>query len=361
MVFVGGPRQVGKTTLSFSLLKNGSENHPAYLNWDFPPIRDDLMKGILPLGQKVLVLDEIHKYSEWRNLVKGIFDRYKSQVSILVTGSARLDFYRRGGDSLQGRYHYYRLHPFSYLEIAKTTQDPLGELLRFGGFPEPFLLKDEVEWKRWQRERKTRVIAEDLISLEQVNNISKLDTLVSLLPSRVGSVLSINSLKEDLLVAHETVSRWIEILENLYYCYRISPYTTSKIKGMKKEKKLYLWDWSLCPTEGSRWENLVASHLLKYCHFHEDTMGEEMNLFFIRDKEKREIDFLVCKGQTPMFAVECKHGRGEISPHVHYFSKRTSIPKFYQVYRSEEPGKEFVDSRAELLPFSEFCRKILKI
>ncbi len=358
MVFLGGPRQVGKTTLSFHLLVDGDEEHPAYLNWDIIPHKQRLLKGELPGGEPLVIIDEIHKYKEWRNLVKGFYDLYKRKKKILITGSAKLDHYRRGGDSMRGRYHYHRLHPFSLDELhMKPTKSDVEHLLEFGGFPEPFLKSNTRFWKRWQRERQTRIIQEDLINLETVKKISQLDLLMHHLPDRVGSPLSINAIKQDLSVAFETAERWIQILENLYHCYRIQPFGAPKIRAAKKEKKLYMWDWSLCPDKGSQFENLVASQLLKYCHFLEDTQGDRMELKFLRDHDKREIDFIIVKDHKPVFAVECKSKDKSISPHVHYFAERTDIPFFYQVHLGDA-DYEVPKSRARVLPFTKFCQLV---
>jgi predicted AAA+ superfamily ATPase len=354
MVFVGGPRQVGKTTLALSFLARGKESDPCYVNWDHPGARKMLLGGGLPTGGDVVVLDEIHKYKGWRNLVKGFYDTNKSNRKFLVTGSARLDHYRKGGDSLQGRYHYHRLHPFSYSELgAGAGAAALEQLLKFGGFPEPFLAAGERHWKRWQREHLSRVVREDLLSLEQVREVGQIELLAQMLPDRVGSPLSVNNLREDLDVSFETADRWIRILENLYFCFRISPFGLPKLRAFKKERKLYLWDWSVCADEAARFENLVASNLLKYCHHLEDTGGEVMELRFIRDSVGREVDFVVLKNRKPVFAVECKLGERGLSRQISYFAQRTSIPKFYQVHLGES-DVEFAEHRARVLPFARF-------
>ncbi len=360
MVFVGGARQTGKTTLALHLLGDIDESHPAYLNWDSPAVKRTVLKGELPADQKLIVLDEIHKFKGWRNLVKGFYDLHKSRRQFLVTGSARLDYYRRGGDSLQGRYHYYRLHPFSLEELGpKAGRSDLEQLLVYGGFPEPFLKSNTRHYKRWQQERLTRVIQEDLTSLEQVKEVSQLDLLVHLLPARVGSVLSLNNLRQDLQVSFETAERWIMILENIYYCYRLSPFGLPRLRTAKKEKKLYLWDWSQCETDGARFENLVASHLLKFCHLFQDSEGDEMQLMFIRDAEKREIDFVVVKNRKPLFAVECKSGESSLSRHIPYFSERSSIPQFFQVHLGKK-DVEIAEHRTRILPFTVFCQEVLR-
>ena len=176
----------------------------------------------------------------------------------------------------------------------------------------------------------------------------------------MASLLSINSLREDLSASHEAVDRWVRILENLYYCFRIRPYAAKKIKALKKDKKLYLWDWSLCRDSGGRFENMVASNLLKYCHFHEDTLGDAMELCFLRDNHKREVDFLVLRDGEPVFAVECKTGARSVSKHLAYFSKRTDIPFFYQVHRGTD-DYEIADLRARLMPLTRFCKEVLQV
>jgi uncharacterized protein len=350
MVFLGGPRQVGKSTLALSLLPQATESHPAYLTWDDPATRRMLLQGALPADEPLLLLDEIHKYRGWRNLVKGLYDRNKAQRSFLITGSARLDHYRRGGDSLQGRYHHLRLHPLSLREIgARPTRGDLEHLLAFGGFPEPFLKANTRHWKRWQSERLARVIQEDLINLERVREVSQMDLLASVLPERVGSPLSVNNLRQDLSVAFETADRWIAMLENLYYCFRIPPHGLPKLRAATKERKLYMWDWSLVADPAARFENLVASNLLKYCHWREDTEGDRMELRFLRDAMGREIDFVVVRDGRPAFAVECKTGERQLSRSIAYFAPRTGIPLFYQVHAGTQ-DVEYAAARARILP-----------
>lgn len=358
MVFLGGPRQVGKTTLALSLLEGGSDGHPAYRNWDDTVARKDLLRGALPPDQKLVVLDEIHKYKGWRSLVKGFYDVNKSSRRFLITGSARLDHYRRGGDSLQGRYHYHRLHPFSLYEINPSpTPSDLQHLLEFGGFPEPFSRGNQRHWKRWQKERQSRVVQDDLVNLEHVKEISQIDLLATILPDRVGSLLSVNNLREDLSVAFETADRWITILENLYFCFRIQPYGLPKLRASRKEKKLYMWDWSLCDDPGARFENLVASNLLKYCHFIEDSEGDRMALMFVRDSIGRELDFVVVRNDKPVFAVECKTGERDISRNIVYFAERTNIPRFYQVHLGQK-DYEMPKFRARVLPMVALAREL---
>lgn len=357
MVFIGGPRQVGKTTLSIQYLEPSSISNPQYLNWDRQSDRSLILKDQIPLNSSTIVLDEIHKYKKWRGLVKGIYDKYHHEHRILVTGSARLDYFSKGGDSLLGRYRYFRLHPFSLPELSeKPSRGDLEALLRFGGFPEPLFSQDPKEHRIWQRNRMQLVVREDLRDLENVKEISLLLLLAESLPGKVGSPLSIRSFEGDLQVSQPTISRWINILSLLYYCFTIPPYGSPKIRAVKKLHKLYLWDWSLVDEIGFRFENLVASHLLKYCHFIEDTEGHMMELRYLRDTEGHEIDFVVLKDKKPLFAVECKSGDRELSRHIKYFQERTPIKDFYQVHLgSRSYGSP---NTGRVLPFAEFCKEV---
>ena len=356
MVFVGGPRQVGKTTFALSFLPQSDEKSPAYLNWDDTTVRAALLKGELPANEKCLVLDEIHKFARWRNLVKGFYDTNKSATSFIITGSARLDHYSKGGDSLQGRYHYYRLHPFSPMELnRKPTRNDIETLLKFGGFPEPCLKAEERFWRRWQRERMQRIIYDDIRDLENVKEISLMELLAAELPHRVGSPLSVKKLKEVLQVAHETAERWLKIFERMYYCFRIPPYGPPTIRAVKKEQKLYLWDWSLVSEPGPRFENFIACQLLKYCHYLTDTDGYKMELRFLRDTDKREIDFIVLQDDKPLFAVECKTGEKNANPAHFYFQERTPVPRFYQVHMG---SKDYLKNGVRVLPVEKFCSEL---
>jgi predicted AAA+ superfamily ATPase len=354
MAFVGGPRQVGKTTMALQILgKDATEEHPGYLTWDDPSTAARLRRAELPPDERLLVLDEIHKYARWRNLVKGIYDLRKSKRRIIVTGSARLDYYRKGGDSLANRYRYFRLHPFSLGEMERTpTAGHVEALLKFGGFPEPLFRQDEAEHRIWQRDRIARVVREDLRDLEHVREVSLIEHLVELLPSRVSAPLSVKNLAGDLQVDHKTVEHWLQILENMYVCFRVSPFGAPRIRAVKKERKLYLWDWSAIDEPGPRFENLVGAQLLKYCHFVEDNEGWPMELRYLRDTDKREVDFVVVKKGKPLFAVECKVSDKHVDPALTYFGSRTSIPHFYLVHLG---SAHFERGNVTVVPFARFC------
>lgn len=307
MVFVGGPRQVGKTTMVKELLTN----RQGYLNWDIAKDREKILKNEFP-NSSLLIFDEIHKYRFWRNYLKGLFDEKAQEVKILVTGSARLDYYRRGGDSLQGRYYYLRLHPLSVSELKITDQKNFADLFRLGGFPEPYFSSSEIEAKRWSLDYRERLLREDLLSLEHVQDVGNLERMMLRLPELVSSPLSVNALREDLQVNHATVSRWLAILERLYAIFFLSPFDVPRLRAVKKEQKHYHYDWTLLDNESHRFENLVACHLLKWVHYLRDTQGREMELCYFRDVYKNEVDFVVTEKRKPSLFVEAKWSDDEI-------------------------------------------------
>ena len=326
MVFVAGPRQVGKTTLARSL--NGGS--AGYLNWDVAKDRETILNGELPTG-KLWIFDEILKYRGWRNYLKGLYDGRARGQRILVTGSARLDLYRFGGDSLQGRYHLLHLHPLSVAELGVKNTDGLLQLLTLSGFPEPFLSGSETEARRWSREYRTRLIREDVTSLERIQDLGHLELLMLRLPELVGSPLSINALREDLQVSHKSVSSWLGALERLYAIFRISPFGAPRIRAVKKEQKHYQLDWSLIPGEAARFENLVACHLLKWVHFEQDTAGRDLELRYFRDVDRREVDFVVTERGHPVKFVECKWSDTDVDGGLRYLRAKFPSVEAWQI------------------------------
>jgi predicted AAA+ superfamily ATPase len=336
MVFLGGPRQVGKTTLAKRILRGTG----GYLSWDDDEDRGRILRGELPPGEGLWVFDEIHKYRRWRNLLKGLFDRWRGKRRILVTGSARLDLYRYGGDSLQGRYHFLRLHPLSFAELGARTGGDLRSLLRLGGFPEPFLGQSERKARRWSREYRTRLVRDEVQSLERVQDLGRLELLMLRLPELVGSPLSLNALREDLQVSHRTVSSWVGVLERLYAVFRVPPFGHPRIRAVKKEQKHYHLDWTLVSEMPARFENLVGCHLLKWVHLQQDAEGRDVELRYFRDVDRREVDFVVVDGRNPVMLVECKWGDASPDPGLRYFKARFPAADAWQI--SAEGRKDFL-------------------
>ncbi|MCY4025891.1 MAG: ATP-binding protein [Acidobacteria bacterium] len=320
MVFVAGPRQVGKTTLARTLPGAGA----GYLNWDVAEDRERILRRELP-ATGLWVFDEIHKYRDWRNYLKGLYDARETRrhgMRILVTGSARLDLYRFGGDSLQGRYHLLRLHPLSAAELGLRTPAELRDLLTLGGFPEPYLRSSQVEARRWSRQHRTLLIREEVTALERVQDLGTLELLMLRLPELVGSPLSINAIREDLQVSHQTAAAWLQVFERLYAIFRLPPFGAPTVRAVKKEQKHYHVDWSVVPDKAARFENLVACHLLKWVHHQQDTRGRDVELRYFRDTDGREVDFLIVDGRRPLRCVECKWADAPVDKGLRYFKVR---------------------------------------
>ncbi len=339
MVFVAGPRQVGKTTLARML----PDADPGYLNWDVAEHRERILRRELP-SSRLWVFDEIHKYRNWRNYLKGVYDQHGAPPlgpRILVTGSARLEVYRFGGDSLQGRYHLLRLHPLSVGELDLKTPDEFRDLLTLGGFPEPYFGGSLVEARRWSRDHRTLLIRDEVTSLERVQDLGTLELLMLRLPELVASPLSINAVREDLQISHKTAAAWLQVFERLYAIFRLPPFGAPAVRAVKKEQKHYHIDWSVVPAEAARFENLVACHLLKWVHHEQDTQGRDVELRYFRDTDGREVDFVLVDRRRPVLCVECKWADTSVDKSLRYFKVRFPDCDAWQI--SATGTKDFVN------------------
>jgi len=326
MVFLAGPRQIGKTHFS-KTLPGGSTG---YMNWDSDSGRDRILDRTFP-NSRLWVFDEIHKYRKWRNYLKGIYDTKDPVQKILVTGSAKLDLYSFGGDSLQGRYHLLRMNPLSFRELRGENAQDLNDLFQLNGFPEPFFLGSKTELNRWSLEYRKKTVREEVNTLEKVEDLVTLELLLKLLPSRVGSPLSLNGLREDLGVAHATITKWCIILEKLYTFFRITPYGYKLSRAVKKEKKHYHYDWNLITEEGPRFENMIACHLKKWVDYQEDCFGEEYQLQYFRNTENKEVDFLITQGNTVHKIIECKLSDEPVSSALTYLKLKNKNAETWQI------------------------------
>lgn len=318
IVLLSGPRQVGKTTLSKSLYPQSVE----YFNIDNEEHRLLIRKMAWRRDCDLVVFDELHKLKKWKNWIKGVYDTDGVRPRLLVTGSARLDAYRKSGDSLAGRFYSYRLHPFSVAELkGKMPEDEAFEhILKFGGFPEPFLKGNESAAKRWRRSHADRILREDLLDIASVRDIKGIETLVELLRCSVGSTISYDSLSRDLQVSPHTVKHWISMLESLYILFVVTPYSRNIARSLLKAPKVYFYDTGFVKDDpGARFENAVACALFKRLHFLEDTAGEKCSLQYVRDKEKREVDFLTVRDGSPEYLIETKVSEPDIA-HLKHFS-----------------------------------------
>ncbi|MCD4652519.1 AAA family ATPase [bacterium] len=345
MVFIGGPRQVGKTTLARAIMDQSFHNG-RYLNWDFDEHRQDILNKRWSSTNDLLVFDEFHKYPHWKQWIKGVYDVYGKNHSYLLTCSARMNVYRQGGDSLMGRYHYWRLHPFTLDEIPKgiSKPDALKRLMTVGGFPEPFLDGDERAGRRWRRERFNLVLREDIRDLESVRNIQLLGVFLDMLRARTGEIITLSNIASDLQISPKTAKSWLEVLARMYLIFIVKPFTKSLPRAILKPPKVYFFDNAdTLDAEGPRFENLVASNLLKRIQFLQDRDGYQYELRYIRDKEGREVDFAVVKDGIVDELIEVKFSDDSISRSLKYYANRLNPRKATQIVmnlrRSYSSGK----------------------
>jgi predicted AAA+ superfamily ATPase len=348
MAFVSGPRQVGKTTTSKRFCT-------AYQNWDAKRFSRAVLSGedavaeltgLRTLGEKtpVLVFDEIHKFSKWKSFLKGFFDVYGDEAKIIVTGSARLDVFRKGGDSLMGRYFRYRMHPFSVGEIvdptvSKTEVKPQkniddgdwNALFEFGGFPEPFAKRDAEFARKWRGLRRSQLIREDIRDMTKVFEVEQMGLLATLLENRSGEQLVYASLGRDIQISENTVRNWVSILSSLYFGFCVKPWFKNIENAIRKTPKWYLYDWAGIEDTGKRNETFVACHLLKSVEGWNDMGLGVFDLFYIRDKQKHEVDFLISRDAKPWFLLEVKTSETHLSPSLERMQAATGAKHAFQV------------------------------
>jgi len=356
IVLLSGPRQVGKTTLSKQLT-----THRVYLNYDASSDRRIIHAQEWDRDAELVIFDELHKMKKWKSWIKGIYDTEGISPSLLVTGSARLDTYRKGGESLAGRFFYYRLHPLTVKEICsylgEKSETALDKLLKLGGFPEPYLKDSETFAKRFRRIHTDTIVREDLLDLERVRDIKSIEILIDLLRTRVGSTTSYTAIANDLQVSIHTVKHWLQILENLYIIFPVRPYHKNIARSLLKESKYYLYDTGAVEGDlGAKLENTVACALLRDLHLIEDTTGSRVSLHYLRDKEKHEVDFLPVVDNRPLCMIEVKASEENFSPSLLRFHRKLEHTKPYQIVYGLKRKKS--KDGVRMLPAHEFLRDL---
>ena len=344
IVLLTGPRQTGKTTLS-KMLMTGFD----YFNFDNAEDRLSSLEKSWDRSKDLIIFDELHKLKNWKSWLKGIYDTEGVPPSILVTGSAKLDIYKKVGDSLAGRFFQFRLHPLDLKEIKnilnpENLQTELDKLLNTGGFPEPFLNGSPRFYNRWKRSHLDIIIKQDLIDLENVQHITSVETLIQLLKKRVGSPVSYSSLARDLQCSDKTIKRWLTILENMYVIFRVSPFHKNIARSILKSPKFYFYDTGqVIGDPGAKLENLVACALLKEINYLADCYGEEKHLYYLRNKEGREVDFCITNNEDPALMVEVKWRDENVSPNFKIFKKSFPGVKMLQIVKELKKEKTFPD------------------
>lgn len=339
IILLTGPRQTGKTTLSKMLTSRFD-----YYNYDSTEDRISLLDKSWDRSKDLIIFDELHKHKNWKSWLKGIYDTEGIPPSLVVTGSAKLDTYRKMGDSLAGRFFQFRLHPLDLKEIKhglnpENLENELDKLLAVGGFPEPFLQGDMRFYNRWKKSHLDIIIKQDLIDLENIQQITQLETLIELLKRRVGSPVSYSSLARDLSSSDKTVKRWLAILENMFIIFAVHPFHRNIARAIQKTPKYYFYDTGqVVGDQGVKLENVVACALQKEIHFREDCFGENRKLHYLRNKEGKEVDFCIVYEQEPEMMIEVKWNDGNLSANFDVF--RQFVPSIPMIQLSKELQRE---------------------
>ncbi len=381
MIFLTGPRQVGKTTIAEKCSDRGN-----YLNWDnrdhsgiilSGPNRVAEYLGLTSMKEEtpVIVFDEIHKYSRWKSFLKGFFDVYQNSCKIIVTGSGRLNIYKRGGDSLMGRYFIYNINPLSVSELIrphftntlvsfpeKGSSEMYTSLLNFGGFPEPFLKGSDRFYNRWKKLRIEQLIHEDIRDVAKVQEVRQMDLLSEYIIAAAGSQISYSSLAKNIRVSVDSVIRWIGIFNSLYFTFTVRPYSKNVPKTLRKQPKIYLFDWALLKDPGPKRENLVAVHLKKAVDIWNDTGMGDFLLHYVRDKNQREVDFLVVKDSIPWFLVEVKSSETkQLSKSLVYFHELLQTKHAFQItFDAAFVEKDcFKENRPVIVPWTTLLSQLV--
>ena len=394
MSFICGPRQVGKTTLVQKFLKQIKQNDN-YYNWDSLSLKQEFatkplffMEDIaiplspdtsLPPGMRQwIVFDEIHKYPKWKNILKGYYDEWRKSINFVIMGSARLDYLRRSGDSLVGRYFLFKMNPLHphdltsfvpnrdtawhpklphipFEEPDKTFQKATEHLYNISGFPEPASIGTKEFYERWKNNHISLITSEDIRDLSKITNVQKLQTLVFLLPERVGSPLSLNSLKIILGCAHASVKSWLEALKRVYLVFDVAPYTSRLARSVLKERKYYFWDWGLLEDQGKRFENFIAVQLQRAVSAWKEWGKGDYRLMYIRTKDGREVDFVITEKNNPCILIECRKNDRNLSPNLRYFKSRIKAPLAFQVVGGSSYLKQ-VESGTFIVDLDRFLR-----
>jgi len=387
MVFLAGPRQSGKTTLAKQIAAGFTNS--IYCNWDISEDRRTLLENpaffttmkrrdsSLPL----VVFDEIHKYRDWKNYLKGIYDRYAAEYCFLVTGSGRLDLYQRGGDSLAGRYLLFNLFPFTTAEMNAERpdfmtfqQNPLDlnitnheqrmanwqQLEECSGFPEPFLKARPASWRRWSGTYNRQLLREDIRDMSDIRQIDTMESLFTLLPSRIGSPLSIAGLSRDLGVSYATVQSWLALFEQFFLTFSIPTWTERIARAILKERKVYLFDYPRVTDQAARFENQVALELLRGVTTWNNLGHGEFSLHFIKNKEQQEVDFLIVRELNPWLLIEAKLADEQPSKSLLAIQKQLQIPAI-QLVKSSISFRRFDTNNQQQVLVAPACHWLSRL
>ncbi len=339
MVFLTGPRQIGKTFYSKSL-------KIPYYNWDTAEVKNSHLKDPYFFRQSKgwLVFDEIHKRSDWKKILKGYYDSPTREENILLTGSGRFNLFQKGGDSLQGRYELFHMMPITFDEydgrsipasprdFTSWTPDQNvnsdGPLISFGGFPDPLIAQNMQKLNRWLDLYLQRLVKEDIRDFSKVELIDKIELLARILPERICSPISMKSLSEDIETSRESIKNWLRLFDVLYLGIQLPPYSRKIHRAVKKEKKFYFYQWPFCNDFAALFENYMAIQLYTACQYYRDQGYGTYELYYLRDQDDREVDFLITNNLKPVALIEVKSSPQTWTKGLHFYTEKLNVPSF---------------------------------
>lgn len=350
MLFIAGPRQVGKTTYAKNKI---NQLGGSYFNWDDKKVRNAY--ALNPSffdnedkSRQLIIFDEIHKMRKWKNILKGAYDVYKSNYRFIITGSAKLDTFRKSGDSLVGRYFLTHMFPLSVGDLInnnfkeyidadsllkdahdvkpKFSKEEMDQLINLGGFPEPFFKNNYSFKRRWTSQHQELLIREDLRDLSNIRSLDAVEHLILLLEPKVSSLCVTDPLARTLEVDFKTIRQWLLQLEKIMLIFSIKPWDKRITRSLHKSSKVYFYDWASVSSPGAKLENFVASQLFKACTLWQDRYGYKYDLNYIRTYDGAEVDFLITCERKPWLLIEVKHGQPDVQSSLHRFKTELNIP-----------------------------------
>ncbi len=355
MVFIVGPRQVGKTWLAKEIGKE--YKNTVYLNYDRLEDRKIIKNEQWLLSTELLILDELHKMINWKNFLKGVYDTKNERLKILVTGSARLEVFRQTGDSLAGRFFVHHLMPFSMAELSDTKYKNMGRFIERGGFPEPFLSENEIDAMRWRNQYIDGLIRDDVLDFEKIYDFKAIQTVFELLRRKVGSPVSYSSIAGDVGISPTTVRKYIQIFEALYIVFRVTPYSKKIARSLLKEPKMYFFDNGLVMgDDGIKFENFMAVSLFKDIFGRNDYLGQNNTLKYLRTKEGKEVDFCLTNSSNEIEKIiEVKKANNKLDPNLKYFASKYNL-KALQVVK--DLGQEKTLNHISIVKAENFLQNL---
>jgi len=378
LVMLAGPRQSGKTTFACEIAaKDYSDT--IYFNWDIGKDKRRLISDPEFFSKEprssvksrpLVILDEIHKYRDWKNYLKGIFDQFAGDYQFLVTGSGRMEFSRKAGDSLAGRFLRFHIFPFTLTELSnrrraihdfmsspldgfddaspRETSELFNALWELSGFPEPFIKGRRAFWTRWSRAYGDQIIRDDLRTVADIRNLDSIEILFALIPGKVASPLSMNNLAGDLQIAFDTVKSWLILFDSFYLTFRLSPWTEKITRSILKEKKVYLFNFPVIDDEAGRFENLAALEFFRAVEAWNDHGWGRFSLHYLRNKEKQEVDFLLAENNRPFLLVEAKLTDDKPAASLIALQRSLNIPAV-QIIKKEGVKKVYRNGENDIL------------